>query len=176
MMLMTTLDPSAEFPVVATLHTESNTQWDFLDFLIYLLEQQHLVAGDILFVDNASVHWGHDAFPIISALLRAAGMHCDCVRKRCCVINLNLGVTLFFCPNTLLSLIPVKRYLQRLSSTFVTGVVMSDSGLKSLKQPLLFHLSMCWHITITQLYGDCLCTFWDNKLFFFCLLFYKSIT
>jgi len=74
MTLMTTLDPEALCPVVATLRTDSNSHWDFLDFIIYLLEKKHLVAGDVFFVDNAGVHWGSDAFPIISSLLRAAGV------------------------------------------------------------------------------------------------------
>jgi len=74
MTLMTTLDPNAPSPIVATLRTNSNCQWDFLDFVIYLLQEKHLVDGDLLFVDNSGVHWGGDAFPFLSNLLRTAGV------------------------------------------------------------------------------------------------------
>ena len=45
MTLMTTLDPSATSPIVATLRTDSNNQWDFLGFIVGLLEAGHLVCS-----------------------------------------------------------------------------------------------------------------------------------
>jgi len=75
MTLLTTLDPQSALPFEFDLRVGSNTQWDFLNFVIYLLDNEKLVAGDFFIVDNASVHHGHDAFPLLCNLLVAAGVH-----------------------------------------------------------------------------------------------------
>ena len=46
-----------EHPVSLDLREETNTQWDFLAFIIYLLEENFLSTGDILILDNAKVQF-----------------------------------------------------------------------------------------------------------------------
>jgi hypothetical protein len=43
-------------PVIINLRDESNDQYDFLDFLCYLIEQGNLRKDDILILDNCGVH------------------------------------------------------------------------------------------------------------------------
>ncbi len=57
-------------PVVFDLHSGSNDQWDFLRFIIYLVHNNHLTAGNYLFLDNAAVHWGEDTWPIVQAIMQ----------------------------------------------------------------------------------------------------------
>jgi len=51
---------NAEPAVYAQMRTESNTQWDFFNFVMSAIFDGQLTAGDILVVDNASVHTGLD--------------------------------------------------------------------------------------------------------------------
>jgi transposase len=66
---MTTL--SSSIPVVIDLRQDSNTQFDFLRFLLYLIENKHLTAGDVLVCDNASVHVADETTDVILDLLDA---------------------------------------------------------------------------------------------------------
>jgi transposase len=95
--MMLSLNPEDTLPFSFDLRKESNSQWDFLQFICDLIELGKLVAGDFLIVyvrqleerrvqreniiililflrDNASVHTGSDAFPQLMALLDAAGV------------------------------------------------------------------------------------------------------
>ena len=72
--LMTTLDPKCLLPFMIDLRVDSNTQWDFMKFVCDALENGELSDGDILIVDNSSVHSGSDAFPVLMRVLRAAGV------------------------------------------------------------------------------------------------------
>ena len=53
---------------------DSNDQFDFLQVIVWLLEQGALTAGDYLIMDNARVHHGGEAAPIVKRLLAAAGV------------------------------------------------------------------------------------------------------
>jgi len=72
--VMTTLsDPDS--PIRYTLHTGSNTQWDFLSFLLDLLENRDLVAGDYLILDNARIHDAIETWDLIETLFQLAQVH-----------------------------------------------------------------------------------------------------
>jgi transposase len=53
--------------------TTSNTAFDFLLFLIELLRDGHLVTGDTLVLDNASIHYTDDIGPVIDSLMTGFG-------------------------------------------------------------------------------------------------------
>jgi hypothetical protein len=61
-------------PVVMTYRTDTNSQWDFLKFVLYCLKIGKLVRGDFLVVDNAAVHGGTNSWPILKAVLDNAGV------------------------------------------------------------------------------------------------------
>jgi len=67
--LLTTL--SDPVPIVVDLREESNTQWDFLDFIVYCIGNNHLSPGDTLVCDNATVHVGDETTDTIFDLLAA---------------------------------------------------------------------------------------------------------
>jgi len=73
MTLMTTM--SEDGPIIFDLREDSNTQYDFLNFLCFLIEAEHLVAGDWLVCDNAAVHVGYDTIAVVFALLEAYDIH-----------------------------------------------------------------------------------------------------
>lgn len=56
-------------PVVIDYREETNTQWDFYNFVKYCCEEGHLESGDILIVDNAAVHGGSDSQQALDDLL-----------------------------------------------------------------------------------------------------------
>ncbi len=58
-----------EVPVIYDYRLESNTQWDFADFVYYCCKEGYLIEGDVLIVDNASVHSGEDSFLFIQLLM-----------------------------------------------------------------------------------------------------------
>ena len=60
--------------VMSTPRKESNSQYDFLAFVLYLLSNKHLVSGDKLMLDNASVHNGKEMEPLLKSILTAAGV------------------------------------------------------------------------------------------------------
>ena len=68
--LMTTL--SGDLPIVIDLREGSNTQWDFLNFLNFLIDKKHLIEGDVLVVDNATLHFAKDSSCDVSMLLEVA--------------------------------------------------------------------------------------------------------
>jgi transposase len=61
-------------PLYCTLRTNSNTELDFLIFLLQALIAGRLVRGDLMVMDNASVHWGGQTWEIIVALLAQQGV------------------------------------------------------------------------------------------------------
>jgi len=71
--LMTTL--SATDPIVYDIREDSNTQFDFLNFVCFLIEENHLIAGDWLICDNATVHVGSDTLDNIFDLFEAHAIH-----------------------------------------------------------------------------------------------------
>jgi len=56
---------SSTSPLVYNINENSNTQWDFTFFVSYCVQRGLLVAGDILFVDNACVHNGFESFTVM---------------------------------------------------------------------------------------------------------------
>ena len=70
--LLTTLD--LDTPIVGSLRENSNNQYDFLDFFCQCIENSYLKAGDVLILDNASVHKGQDTFEVIMLLAQLAGV------------------------------------------------------------------------------------------------------
>lgn len=63
-----------ESPLGLTIRTNSNTQWDFLDFVLAMIEQKRLVPGDYLIVDNATVHCGSDSWEALKRALNLVGV------------------------------------------------------------------------------------------------------
>lgn len=61
-------------PVVMTMRSTSNSQWDFAKFVLFCLEERHLIFGDLLILDNATVHCASDSFEMIISLLKVAGV------------------------------------------------------------------------------------------------------
>jgi len=57
------------YPLYFDIRQESNTQWDFAKFLTVCIEEQKLVDGGYLIIDNASIHSGNDIWRIYAFLL-----------------------------------------------------------------------------------------------------------
>jgi len=70
---MTTLTNASGF-VCSNPRTETNTAWDFLHFISTLVLDRHLVAGDILLCDNASIHYSAEIQAPLDLLLLFAGV------------------------------------------------------------------------------------------------------
>jgi hypothetical protein len=66
--VMTTL--TGDQPIVFSYREESNTQWDFVDFVIDRCVYGDLQPGDTLIVDNAPVHTGLDSYEILKIVLK----------------------------------------------------------------------------------------------------------
>jgi len=47
-------------PLICTIRNDSNSQYDFNDFILYCIKYNHLQDGDYLILDNAAVHVGND--------------------------------------------------------------------------------------------------------------------
>jgi len=71
--LMTTLS-KPEQPYVIDLRSGSNSQVDFLKFVVYCIRQRYLTSGDYFIVDNAAVHGGYDTFETLFDLCETAGV------------------------------------------------------------------------------------------------------
>jgi transposase len=69
---MTTL--SQVTPFVYHLKSGVNDQYDFLDFLVFLVENGHLSSGDYLVMDNCGIHVAEASAPAIYDLLDAASV------------------------------------------------------------------------------------------------------
>lgn len=73
MSIMTSLTAPHGF-VCSTPRTASNTSYDFLLFLVELAQDGYLTAGDVLVLDNASVHTSSLIGPQLRQLLAATGI------------------------------------------------------------------------------------------------------
>jgi transposase len=60
--------------VCSTPRTSTNTALDFLQFVSELVANKHLVAGDILVCDNASIHYGDEIQIPLDFLLQSTGV------------------------------------------------------------------------------------------------------
>lgn len=63
-----------ENPLGVILCTASNTQWDFLAFVIKMVARKQLVCGDYLVIDNATVHHGAASWDALQHLLKIMGV------------------------------------------------------------------------------------------------------
>jgi len=70
---MTTLTNASGF-VCSNPRTETNTALDFLHFIITLVLEGHLVAGDVLVCHNASIHYSAEIQAHLDLLLLFAGV------------------------------------------------------------------------------------------------------
>jgi len=61
-------------PFFISLRSESNTEWDFLNFVVDAVQANRLVQGDILVVDNAAVHFGGETWELLTTLLDGYGI------------------------------------------------------------------------------------------------------
>jgi transposase len=71
--IITSLDPLTA-PVYLGYREESNSAWDFFDFISNAVESGFFEDGDFLIVDNASVHHEHESAELLQQLLRAHGV------------------------------------------------------------------------------------------------------
>ena len=63
--LLTNLDPNSSTPLHFDIREKSNSQWDFVHFVLLAISRGWLVAGDYFLIDNASVHTAKDSFLLI---------------------------------------------------------------------------------------------------------------
>jgi hypothetical protein len=54
--IITSLDVHQAIPLFVDYREESNTQWDFVEFVLAACEKGFLQKGDYLICDNATVH------------------------------------------------------------------------------------------------------------------------
>lgn len=64
----------ADDPIVIDYREETNTQWDFYSFVESCCTNSYLTNGDILIVDNASVHGGAASREVLEELLDIYGV------------------------------------------------------------------------------------------------------
>ena len=69
---MTTLSLASGF-VYSHPREDSNSSLDFLAFIVDLIIAGHIRAGDIVILDNASVHWSADNEDALMFLFNTAG-------------------------------------------------------------------------------------------------------
>lgn len=63
-----------EIPFFIDYRIQSNTQWDFADFLLLACEAGYLKKGDYLIMDNAAVHCGMESFEVVRSILDTFGV------------------------------------------------------------------------------------------------------
>jgi len=59
-----------EDPVFISLRKETNSQLDFLTYIVQCIQAKHLKSGDTLVLDNASIHSGSESFEALILLLQ----------------------------------------------------------------------------------------------------------
>lgn len=53
---------------------ESNTQWDFADFILYPCEQVFLLPQDYMILDNCTLHSASESLQLVKEILEIAGL------------------------------------------------------------------------------------------------------
>src|SRR5690606_30209102 len=61
-------------PIIITGSRESNTQWEFVEFIFHLITSQFLVFGDYLILNNATIHLKMESSELLNDLLESAGV------------------------------------------------------------------------------------------------------
>lgn len=70
---MTLLTSFIGTPCFIEFRNESNTQFDFLTFIMQAIEGEYIKQGDILVFDNASVHCGREIKELLQGLQNLVG-------------------------------------------------------------------------------------------------------
>jgi transposase len=70
---MTTLS-STQAIVLSELRADSNSADNFLDWILWLVAERHLVRGDFLVFDNGSVHTSYAITPMLSTISDVTGI------------------------------------------------------------------------------------------------------
>jgi len=65
---------NTENPFGVEMRLNSNTQWDFLQFIINMVAQQRLKRGDYLILDNATIHKAKDTKEAFQVLMDIVGV------------------------------------------------------------------------------------------------------
>lgn len=63
-----------DIPFFIDYRIQSNTQWNFADFLLLACKGGYLTEGDYLIMDNASVHCGMDSYEVVNSILDTFGV------------------------------------------------------------------------------------------------------
>jgi len=71
---LTILVSSTGKPITLDYRVNSNTQWNFVDFILHCCRTGALVRGDFLVIDNATVHNGWDSSDVMQDVLSVAGV------------------------------------------------------------------------------------------------------
>lgn len=74
-------------PILMDLRYKSNTQFDFFAFVLYAIETKFLVAGDVLIVDNARIHFAEETAEPMDLILRAFGVQILHLPTYSCELN-----------------------------------------------------------------------------------------
>jgi transposase len=72
--ILTNLCPMADHPIITDIREQSNTSMDFLNIVVFWIEQNHLTAGDFLIVDNATVHLSDETHQALFTICNAANV------------------------------------------------------------------------------------------------------
>jgi len=71
---LTNLAGSERETIYISGRTDSNTQIDFIKFIVSCLESRYLIPGDYLICDNASIHAAADTYDILEYILDSANV------------------------------------------------------------------------------------------------------
>ena len=78
---------SVENPISVDLRFKSNTQFDFFAFVAHAIETKFLIAGDVLIVDNARIHFAEETAEPMDLLLRSHGIRILHLPTYSCELN-----------------------------------------------------------------------------------------
>lgn len=132
MTLMTTLDK--EIPFVADCRKGSNSQYDFGLFVADCIAARYLKSGDVLVMDNASVHVAMEVF--------------TCICTTCNTLGIKVVVLPAYSPE----LNPVEYML-----SFVTNSLRTRRNSKlTLLQNMAALLKTFTHEQVTRIYSKCI--------------------
>jgi len=63
-----------ENPIEVEIRSSSNSQWDFMSFVLDCYVNDRITTGDILVMDNSSVHFGADSLDMVKDTLDYMGV------------------------------------------------------------------------------------------------------
>eukprot|EP01126_Amoeba_proteus_P063025 TRINITY_DN8642_c0_g1_i1.p2 TRINITY_DN8642_c0_g1~~TRINITY_DN8642_c0_g1_i1.p2 ORF type:complete len:120 (-),score=21.74 TRINITY_DN8642_c0_g1_i1:50-409(-) len=62
-------------PIIIDFRKQTNTQWDFAQFVYWCCKEAHLVRGDYLVVDNVAIHCATASMTVMIEILQTFGIH-----------------------------------------------------------------------------------------------------